>query len=273
MTEQRGYLFQNSTAEDERLLAQGKVFDPLTRRLFREAGLAPGMRVLDLGSGAGNVALLAAELVGPGGAVVGVERDPGAADRAQRRARAAGLATVEFRAGDVQTLDGVNGPFDAVVGRLILPFVPDPAGALRRAAALAGPGALICMHEADLHYLWASPQTPLWRRVRGWFLDTMEKAGIEQRMGPALYTMFRAAGLPGPAMLMETFVEGGPQAPVWPWANAVAGAVPLMERLGVATADDVGPETLAERLLAELTAADGATFGPPMIGAWCRLPA
>jgi predicted methyltransferase len=67
------YPFTDRAAEDERLVAQGAVFDPLTRRLLRHAGLVPGMRVLDLGSGAGNVARLAAELVGPEGAVVGIE--------------------------------------------------------------------------------------------------------------------------------------------------------------------------------------------------------
>ena len=66
------YPFTDRVAEDERLVAQGLLFDPLTRRLLQQAGLAPGMRVLDLGSGAGNVARLAADLVGPDGAVVGV---------------------------------------------------------------------------------------------------------------------------------------------------------------------------------------------------------
>src|SRR5205823_3653533 len=51
------YVLPNSTAEDERLLAQGKIIDPLTRRVLVEAGLTPGMRVLDLGSGAGNAAM------------------------------------------------------------------------------------------------------------------------------------------------------------------------------------------------------------------------
>src|SRR6187549_1252068 len=111
------YPFANRAAEDERLVAQGALFDPLTRRLLQQAGLAPGMRVLDLGSGAGNVARLVAELVGPGGAVVGIERDSAAVELARRRTDA---ANIEFRVGDAQTLEGVEGGFDAVVGRLVL---------------------------------------------------------------------------------------------------------------------------------------------------------
>ena len=124
------YPFADRAAEDERLIAQGRLFDPLTQRFLRQAGLAPGMRVLDLGSGAGNVARLAAELVGPDGAVVGIERDPAAVELARRRTDA---PNVEYRVGDAETLDGVEGGFDAVVGRLVLMYLKDPAAALRRA--------------------------------------------------------------------------------------------------------------------------------------------
>jgi SAM-dependent methyltransferase len=264
------YPFSDRAVEHERLVAQGRHFDPLTRRLLQQAGLAPGMRVLDLGSGAGNVARLAGELVGPGGCVVGIERDPAAAALAQRWTDA---ANVEFRVGNVQTLDGVEDGFDAVVGRLILMYLPDPVAALQNAAARVRPGGLVCMHEADLDYLCASPQTPLWAQTRAWFGQALEKAGIERRMGPALFSTFRAAGLPAPRLLIEAFAEGGPGAPAWAWANVITAAIPLMEQLGVATRAEVGPDTLADRLLAQTLASDGCVIGPPMTGAWTALPA
>jgi SAM-dependent methyltransferase len=263
------YPFADRVAEDERLVAQGALFDPLTRRLLTRAGLAPGMRVLDLGSGAGNVARLAAELVGPGGAVVGIEKDPAAVDLARRRTDA---THVEFRVGDAQTLDDVEGGFDAVVGRLFLMYLPDPVAALSRAATRLRPGGLVCMHETDLLYLPASPQTPLWGQVHQWFVDALEKAGIERRMGPALFTAFRAAGLPGPHLMVEAYAEGGLNAPAWGWANVIAATVPLMERLGVATQAEVDPPTLADRLLTETLASDGCVIGPPMTGAWVNVP-
>jgi SAM-dependent methyltransferase len=262
------YPFADRAAEDERLVAQGRLFDPLTYRLLRQAGLAPGMRVLDLGSGAGNVSRLAAELVGPDGSVVGLERDPAAVELARRRTDA---ANIEYRVGDAQTLDGVEGGFDAVVGRLVLMYLTDPVAALRRVATVVRPGGLICMHEADLTYASANPQTPLWSQVDGWFQEALEKAGIELRMGPSLFTAFRAAGLPAPQLLLETFAEGGPDAPAWGWANVFAAAVPLMEKLGVATRAEVDPPTLADRLLAETLAQDGCVIGPPMTGAWVQV--
>jgi SAM-dependent methyltransferase len=272
MRERGEYIFENRAAENERLLAQGKILDPLTRRVLLEAGLAPGMRVLDLGSGAGNVAMIAADLVGPSGAVVGVERDPEAVDRARRLISETGPANIEYRVGDVQTLEGVEAGFDAVTGRLILMYLADPAGALRQAAARARPGGVICMHEADFTPPYASPPTPLWQQVRAWFLETLAKAGAEPRMGLSLFTAYRAAGLPDPQLILETFVAGGPQAPAWGWANVIRGAVPVMERLGIATEKEVGPATLADRLLAELLANSAIMIGPPLIGAWSTVP-
>jgi ubiquinone/menaquinone biosynthesis C-methylase UbiE len=118
------YAFADRAHEQRRLASQAELFDPLTERLFRAAGLGNGMRVLDLGSGAGDVAMLAARLVGREGEVVGV--GPAAARVAQ-----AGLSNVRFIQGDVQTLDGVADGFHAAVGRLILMFLPDPVGPRR----------------------------------------------------------------------------------------------------------------------------------------------
>jgi SAM-dependent methyltransferase len=263
------YPFADRVAEDDRLVAQGRLFDPLTRSFLEQAGLVPGMRVLDLGSGAGNVARVAADLVGPDGAVVGVERDPAAVELARRRTDA---PNVEYRIGDAETLDGVEDGFDAVVGRLVLMYLSDPAATLRYAAARVRPGGLICMHEADLVYSCTSPETPLWSQVHGYFIDALEKGGFEPRMGPALYNVYRAAGLPGPRIRIETFADGGPDAPAWAWANVVSATVPLMERFGVATRAEVDPPTLAGRLLTEILADEGCVIGPPMFGAWVATP-
>ncbi len=151
-------------------------------------------------------------------------------------------------------------------------YLTDPVAALRRAATRLRPGGVICMHEADLAYPCATPLTPLWSQIQAYFLAALEKAGIERRMGPALFTAFRAAGLSGPSLLVETFADGGPDAPAWAWANVVSATVPLMERLGVATRAEVDPATLADRLLSETLAVDGCVIGPPMTGAWVAVP-
>src|SRR4030088_294455 len=124
------YALGSTDAEHERLIWQAARLAPLTERFFRGAGIGPGQRVLDIGSGVGDVAMLAARLVGPSGEVVGVERDTRSIARARARTAEAGLHNVTFTQSDVCQLSG-DKPFDAVVGRFILQFLPDPVAALR----------------------------------------------------------------------------------------------------------------------------------------------
>lgn len=100
--------------ERERLVQQGRLFSDFTRQVLLSAGLTKGMRVLDVGSWVGDVSLLCAELVGPKGEVVGVDRDPAAVELAQERARVAWIGHATFREGELLALD-LDAPFDAVV--------------------------------------------------------------------------------------------------------------------------------------------------------------
>src|SRR5437773_2854547 len=96
----RAYVLGHSAQELERLNAQECLVGPITRQFLRDAGRVPGMRVLDVGSGAGDVALLAADLVGNGGEVTGAESAPAAVSAARARAEARSLRHVSFRACD-----------------------------------------------------------------------------------------------------------------------------------------------------------------------------
>jgi ubiquinone/menaquinone biosynthesis C-methylase UbiE len=196
-------LFGNSPEETARLIRQSALFRPMTRRLFAEAGIAEGMRVLDLGSGAGDAALLAAELVGDDGEVIGIERDPSVLAVARGRAAVAGMTNVTYVDGDIATYVP-SGTFDALVGRLVLLYQPDPAAVVRRFLPVLRPGAIVAFHEADFHTFVTVPRGELFGRVIDWWLATLHRAGIEDRMGPKLYATLIAAGLPEPAMVMES---------------------------------------------------------------------
>ena len=109
------YVLGHSEREMERLGTQARLIDPMTRRFFFAAGIVPGMRVLDVGSGAGHTAALAAELVGEAGEVVGVDRAPAALATARARVKALGLRNVTF-------LDGVRARSRST-GRSMPPWV------------------------------------------------------------------------------------------------------------------------------------------------------
>ena len=147
MTDQdraRQYTMGRSDEETERLIEQSRLLRPITERFLRSAGLARGMRVLDIGSGAGDVALVAAELVGPEGEVVGVDMNPEILETARHRVRQSGHRNVKFLAGDVHTLD-TGGDFDALIGRLVLMYLPDPVATLKQLVTRLrprGPGRL-----------------------------------------------------------------------------------------------------------------------------------
>jgi ubiquinone/menaquinone biosynthesis C-methylase UbiE len=103
----------HSEREIRRLIHQAGILRPTTERLLRGAGIRHGMRVLDLGCGAGDVALLAAELVGASGTVVGVDCSPEVIEVARDRARTAGSRNVHYEEATVGTFSGIE-PFDMV---------------------------------------------------------------------------------------------------------------------------------------------------------------
>ena len=267
------YTMGRTQGEEERLIQQSQLYDAVTRRFFREAGISSGMKVLDIGSGAGDVAMTAAELVGPEGTVVGVDVNPAILETAQARAQAAGFTNVEFVAGDARTLD-LGNDFDAVTGRLVLMYMADPADALKQLATRLRSGGIVAFQEADFtpYRQMYHPNTPLANKLIDWALGVFEHSGAHIGMGFDLYRAFVEAGLPEPAMHFESPI-GGPE--TWAGyqfvANSFRSMLPLIEEYGIATAEEVDVETLAERVRREVIAAKRPFALPPHVTAWAQL--
>ena len=83
------YALGRTQAEYQRLTEQAEILRPVTERMVLAAGIEPGMRVLDVGCGAGDVSFLVAALVGPKGSIVGVDLDGEALKFAEERRRGA----------------------------------------------------------------------------------------------------------------------------------------------------------------------------------------
>jgi ubiquinone/menaquinone biosynthesis C-methylase UbiE len=90
------YALGHQDCEIERLQFQSRIIEPVTRRLIRECGIRPRMRVLDIGCGAGDVSMLLAETVGETGRVVAFDREARVIETAKARALAAGYRQIEF---------------------------------------------------------------------------------------------------------------------------------------------------------------------------------
>jgi SAM-dependent methyltransferase len=166
-----------------------------------------------------------------------------------------------------------GGSFDAVVGRLVLMYLPDPAATLHAAALRLRPGGVLCCHELSLNPHAAMPEPPLLARVHAAIATTFRLAGADLHMGLRLHRIIADAGLPAPELHGETLLACGPEAPVWAWGGVARGLLPLMERLGVAGADDVRSADLDDRMLAELCANAAVLIAPMMVGAWTRVGA
>jgi SAM-dependent methyltransferase len=272
-TDPADYALGRSKAEAERLQLQHRIYGSATRDLFVAAGIVPGMRVLDVGSGAGDVALLAADLVGPTGEVVGVEVAPETIAIAERRVAEAGLANVRFVRADLRDLRLDEPPFDAIVGRWVLMYQPDPAGLLRRLAAYAAPGAVIAFQESDLLGMAPAPvPTPVHDHLRQLMLPSSELGGPEQRMGPKLYGAFVAAGLPAPSVRIDTPVGGGPDWPGYGYIAATAGSLlPMLTAIGAVPEGAIDIDTLEDRLRDEVVSQHGVQPLVPLYGAATRL--
>lgn len=267
------YALPRSEQEYDRLSRQAAFLRGTTERLFHAAGLAPGSRVLDVGCGVGDVTLLAAEIAGPGGQVVGVDIDGAAVQIARGRAQALGLHQVTFIEGDLLTVDLAEG-FDAAVGRLVLMYRADPAETLRRIAAHVRPGGLVAFQELDLDPATSArslPDETLWSETGRVVIETFARAGMQVRMGRQLFGAFLAAGLPTPMMCDEALVGGGPEFGGYAWLAGVARSLaPVMAKLAVAEPEQLGLDTLADRLRDDTIANGAVVWTPSLVGAYTR---
>jgi SAM-dependent methyltransferase len=261
--------------EEERLTLQARAFlDRISETMLREAGLEPGMRVLDLGSGMADTALLAAGIVGPAGRVTGVERDVGTLTAARERLSRLGTTNVELVEGDVTALEEVpGGPFDAVVGRLVLHYVPEPATALRSAAAVVRPGGLVVDIEYDLLGMVSHPPAPLFDWIAVLFCELFVRLGTHPRMGLELRPAFLEAGFREPVLRAENAIVGDPDDLIFAMvAETLRSTAPAMEATGMVTGAELDLETVEERLRAEIARTGGVVCGPTVVGAWARTP-
>jgi SAM-dependent methyltransferase len=262
------YALATGEAADYRLRILHDLYGPGTRRVLLEAGLRGEMRVADLGCGVGTVTALLAELVGPGGHVVGI--DASGAQLAQAGERLNGGGTNVRLVWASATDTGLpRGSFDLVYCRFLLIHLPEPERALREMFALLRPGGILVCEDGDLTASGSEPPSALdafadlWGRLG-------PRRGLDYTLGRRLFQMVLAAGFPTPAITFnQPVVARGESKRLLELSVAEAG--PAFVEAGLITADAL------DRTLAEMRrlAGDGSVLAvmPRMAQVWARKPA
>lgn len=264
------YALGRSPQEYARLARQAEIMKPMTRRLFEDAGIQPGMRVVDLGSGAGDVCMLLAEMVGPGGTVVGLEHDEQAVRHARERTAAAGAANIAFA--DCDFVEYVSdAPLDAVVGRFVLMYQADPAAALAKIVKQLRPGGVVAFIEPWFQVP-PGPDSTIKMAVT-YIVETLRRSGAHVDLGPRMHRVFQAAGLPLPNMRYEILLDPREDSPLYDYvADTLASVLPKAIEYGIPGAADVEVAPIAMRLRAEMNGAGYPMMASPAVCAWCRVP-
>ena len=260
----------HDSEELARLDRQAAAIAGATRLLLQAAGVAPRMRVLDLGTGLGHVARMVGELVGTEGAVVGLDRSGHAIAAARQRCEDARESHVSFVEGDVTSWRAAE-PFDAVVGRLILFHLAEPSAVVRHHLEHLRPGGLFLAIDFDLGGARTEPSVPLALDALQWVEQAFVASGASPRIGARLTSILRQTGLHDINSLgvQAYFQPDNPMA-----ASLLAGVVrslaPVIVQRGIATADQVDVDTIEDRLARELQRLNAVLLPPTVAGAWGR---
>lgn len=269
------YVLGHGPRELDRLALQARIYDEVTRRLLRRSGIGPGHHVVDLGCGAGDVSLLAADLVGPTGSVIGVDRSSDAVGTATARAQEAGYSHARFIVADVDAWVP-EAPVDAVIGRFVLMHQPDPVATLARVRTWVKPGGVVAFVESDnascrpgQH---SHPHSPTYQRTVEVWQAVLRAAGAHLEMGARLAACFVAAGLGDPSVEVDTYSSGDPASPIFRFAaESLRSMLPRAAAVGVAVPSTAEAEDLETVLRDEVITCGGTLSAPPAYAAWSRV--
>lgn len=262
------YVLGSGETEIARLQTQAAALAEATAMLLERGGVHPGMRVLDLGTGPGDVAFQLAEIVGSQGSVTGVDRDRAQLSTAENRRVDADVQNVVFTEGDARTfVDGE--PFDAIVCRLLLCHLPDAVDVVAHHARALKPGGVFLAIDYDMGACRALPPVELLDEILRWLEAGFAHAEADLHIGMRLPVVLKQAGLGDIGTL-------GVQ-PLWPPDHATAPALatdvvkalaPAIVASGAATLEELGLDTIEQRLGEALRAANAVWTSPTVVGCW-----
>ena len=217
---ERDYVLGTDADELRRLGLQHSVWRPATLTCWQQAGITVGSRVLDIGAGPGYATVDLAELVGPSGEVVAVERSARFVQAGQAACHARGLAHVRFYELDLMTDPLPVTGFDAAWVRWVACFVSSPATLLTRLAKSVRPGGLLIFHEYADYGAWrVAPRSELVEDFVKHVMESWRAAGGEPDVALALPSLMAECGFRVRSATPRVFCVR-PCDHVWRWPAA-----------------------------------------------------
>jgi len=189
------YLLGYREAEQDRLERQAQELRGDSHALFTQVGLTAGQSVVEIGCGPRGCLDLLADIVGPEGRVVGVERGDDAVARARRFVSNNGIGNVRVELGDGRDTGLPSNEFDLVSTRLVLVNVPQPGELVAEAVRLAKPGGCVVYHEAVWPVHTYDPPLEAWDRLYEVVQAYADRNGIDLFIGRRLPRLLREHGL------------------------------------------------------------------------------
>nr|WSY49000.1 class I SAM-dependent methyltransferase [Streptomyces sp. NBC_00886] len=264
------YVMGNTSGEADRLGIQASLYDRHTEYLLRTAGLREGMRVLDVGCGTGEVSLTAARIVGSSGRVLGVDMDPGVLERARENAAESSFRNVSFEEGILPDLE-VPELFDALVGRLILIHLDDPVATVKGLTRFVRRGGVVTFQDFNISRTRAVPAVPVVTESVAWIRAALRHGRRDPEMGERLAQVLRLSGMSDPSVAVAVPTGGPDSAAVTLIAESARSLLPVMERGGIATAEEVDVDTLRDRMVRACTEVQATVYVPELVAAWAEV--
>ena len=195
MSKERDYVLGTHDEELARLGLQHRVWRPVVLDCWRKAGITVGSRVLDIGAGPGYAAVDLAEIVGPAGQVVAIERSNKFVNATKEAVRARSLTNVKIHELDLMTDNFPDDEFDFSWCRWVLSFVSDPALLVGKLGNAMHKGSISIFHEYGHYETWRFfPRIPSQEKFREHVIATWRESGGEPDSAPGLPALLSANG-------------------------------------------------------------------------------
>ena len=223
MPKERDYVLGTHEEDLARLGLQHRVWRPIALSCWQNAGITIGSRVLDLGAGPGYAAVDLADIVGPTGEVVALERSSNFVRAMEERCRSRALHNVRVHELDLMTDQLPEGPYDFSWCRWVASFVTDPALLVQKLRQVMRPGGLSIFHEYAHYLTWRFiPRLPAQERFAQEVEASWAAAGGRADVAVDLVTYLAKSGFVIRAATPRIYCVG-PKDYMWQWPASFVG--------------------------------------------------